>query len=356
MNRDTRRRITAAEVAERSGASRSAVSLVLNGRADGNVAPSLQERIRAAVDELGYVPQSVGRSLRSRSTRTVGVITDEIVTSPFAGGIISGAGVVAREHGFMIMVADTEGEEDLVREMSEVFFSRSVDALMLATGGLVDVAPPQELLALPAVLANCLGPADGAPSVVADEAGGSVQAVEHLLALGHRDIVQLAGTEDSPATARRRAGFLRTAEGRAAPWTIPCGWEIDEGYRAAAALFDDGDPDGRPTAILASNDRTAVGVLLAAAHRGIRVPEELSVVGVDDQAHVASCVVPALTSVALPHRGIGARAMEILLHQVPGVAVEAGAAGPPAPGDVGAAELISTELMVRDSTAAAPTR
>lgn len=347
MSRGGRRRVTAADVAARAGASRSAVSLVLNGRADGNVALALQERISEAVKELGYVPQGVGQSLRSRSTRTVGVITDEIVTSPFAGGIISGAAEVARDGGFMVMVADTEGEQDRVRDMSEVFSARSVDALILATGGLVHVDPPEAFLSMPHVLANCLDPRGRAPSVIADEAGGSAQAVEHLIDRGHRDIVLLEGTEDSPASPRRLGGFTAALQGTGVSYeALPCGWEIDDGYRAAGNLFD---RDGTTTAVLASNDRTAVGVLLAAAHRGIRVPEDLSIIGVDDQPHVAARVVPSLTTVALPHRQIGRRAMEMLLTEL---------TEEPAPNagtELISAELISTELIIRESTGAAPT-
>ncbi|GAA3066160.1 MULTISPECIES: LacI family DNA-binding transcriptional regulator [Actinomycetes] len=342
MQRQVRRQVTAADVAARAGASRSAVSLVLNGRADGNVAPALQERIRAAVEELGYIPQSVGQSLRSRSTRTIGVITDEIVTSPFAGGIISGADAVARESGYMVMVADTEGEEARIGRMCEVFFARNVDALMLATGGLVTVDPAETFFSAPAVLANCLDLSRRAPAVIADEADGSVQAVRHLLELGHRDIALLCGTEESPATPLRRDGFLQAA-GEVATQVVPCGWEIAEGYRAASALLDGAAP---PTAVLASNDRTAVGVLLAAAHRGVDVPGELSVVGVDDQAHVAAQVVPALTTVALPHQDIGRRAMEILLAGISMADTQA----PHEP------ELLPTQLIRRDSTGAAPTR
>ncbi|MDZ5076836.1 LacI family DNA-binding transcriptional regulator [Nesterenkonia sp. HG001] len=345
MQRQGRRRVTAADVAARAGASRSAVSLVLNGRADGNVAPVLQDQIRAAVEELGYIPQSVGQSLRSRSTRTVGVITDEIVTSPFAGGIISGADAVAREAGYMIMVADTAGDDSRIGQMAEVFFARSVDALMLATGGLVSVDPAENFFSAPAVLANCLDASGRAPAVVADEAGGSRLGVRHLLDLGHRDIALLSGTEDSPATPRRREGFLDAVAGTGAEHrVVPCGWDIDDGYRAASALLDGG---AAPTAVLASNDRTAVGVLLAAAHRGVDIPGDLSVVGVDDQAHVAAQVVPALTTVALPHQQIGRRAMEILLEGIPAPSGEPSAGAIP--------ELIETWLIRRDSTGAAPT-
>lgn len=338
-----RNRATAADVARIAGASRSAVSMVLNGRADGNVSPDLQERIRSAVDQLGYVPQNIGRSLRAGSTKTVGVITDEIVTSPFAGDIISGTGAVGRQADFMIMVADTEGETGRIAEVAEVFFSRGVDALMLATGGLVDTEPPDSFFALPSVLANCTDTKGRASAVIADEAGGSVQAVQHLLDLGHRNITLLAGTEDSPATAPRRDGFHTALSGNGVRARVaPCGWDIDEGHHTVSQLLDQAEP---PTAVLASNDRTAVGALLAAAHHGLRVPEDLSVVGVDDQPHVAANVVPALTTVALPHRQIGMRAMEVLLQRF---------SAPHHLTEEPTVNQLPTELIVRDSTSTAP--
>lgn len=337
-----RRRVSALDVAGRAGVSRSAVSMVLNGRADGNVSPAAQERIRRAAAELRYMPQGLGQSLRSRTTRTVGIITDEIVTSPFAGGLISGVGEVARRQGFMTVVNDTEGDRERLHEACELFFARSVDALVLATGGLVQMEPPESVSAFPTVLANCFDPAGQLPSVIPDEVGGSVQAVEHLVGLGHRDIVLLSGTEESPAVPLRREGFLQAARDvGVAARTYLCGWEIHDGYRAAADLFDSGE---QPSAVIASNDRTAVGVLLAAAHRGLRVPEDISVVGVDDQPHVASTVVPALTTVALPHREIGLRAMEILLELV---------AGGAAPASV---ERLPSTLIERASSGSAATR
>lgn len=340
--RPPRRRVSALDVAELAGVSRSAVSMVLNGRADGNVSPDAQERVRKAAAELHYVPQGLGQSLRSRTTRTVGIITDEIVTSPFAGGLISGVGEVARSQGFMTIVNDTEGDQSRLQEACELFFARSVDALILATGGLLKLEPPEAVGAFPTVLANCFDPAEQLPSVIPDEVGGSVQAVEHLVGLGHRDIVLLTGTEDSPAVPLRREGFLQAARQNDIATSVHlCGWEIHDGYRTAADLFDS---EKRPGAVIASNDRTAVGVLLAAAHRGLRVPEDVSVVGVDDQPHVASTVVPALTTVALPHREIGLRAMEILLQLV---------AGGTAPASV---ERLPSTLIDRASSGPAATR
>ena len=336
-----RRRVSAVDVAERAGVSRSAVSMVLNGRADGNVSAEAQERVREAAAELRYVPQGLGQSLRSRTTRTVGIITDEIVTSPFAGGLISGVGEVARSQGFMTIVNDTEGHQSRLEEACELFFARSVDALILATGGLLELEPPEAVGAFPTVLANCFDPARTIPSVIPDEVGGSFQAVDHLVGFGHQDIVLLTGTEDSPATPLRREGFLQATRAQGSIGTTrPCGWEIHEGYSAAADLFDSGEP---PTAVIASNDRTAVGVLLAAAHRGLRVPEDISVVGVDDQPHVAGTVVPALTTVALPHREIGLRAMEILLETV-----GRGAAAP-------VVERLPSRLIARASSGPAAT-
>lgn len=336
---------TAADVAREAGVSRSAVSMVLNNNADGNVSPTAQQRIREAVQRLGYVPNAVAVALQSQRTNTIGVITDEIVTSPFAGRIISGAGSVARPAGYVLTVADTEGVPGRDLELAEALIHRHVDGLVYATGGLVELDPPEPLLHRPAVLANCYDPQERLAAVIPDEVTGMRRATEHVLGLGHRRIALLTGTSDSPATPLRRQGFEAACEefGREGlRLTVePTGWEIQDGYRAAQRLLALPEP---PTAVLASNDRTATGVLLCAAASGLRVPEDLSLVGVDDQQSVADQLVPALTTVALPHLRIGARAVELLLEQLHGVEV------PPA------VERIDCPLIVRASTGPAPTR
>lgn len=335
------RRPTAVDVARLAGVSRSAVSMVVNNRADGNVAPEAQDRVRHAMRELGYVPHSVGRSLQSQRTNTIGLVTDEIVTSPFAGSLVSGASAAARDAGMVVTVTDTEGVPGRDAELAADMLHRNVDGLLFASGGLTEFDPPAGMVEAPTVLANCYDPGQRLPAVIPDEIPGTRRAVEHLLDLGHRDLLLLRGTDSSPATSLRQEGFddgVRNSGAYSA--SVAAGWEIRDGWRATAAVFAGPNP---PTAVVASNDRTAVGVILAATAAGLRVPQDVSVVGVDDQPQVAEQMVPPLTTVALPHRAIGHRAVELLVGRIRGDRAD------------NSIERVECPLVVRSSTGPAPT-
>ncbi|WP_427175214.1 LacI family DNA-binding transcriptional regulator [Arthrobacter sp. 92] len=307
------RDVTSLDVARLAGVSRTAVSLVLNGHADGNVAIGSQEKILAAAKKLGYKPNSIAVSLRNQRTSTLGIVTDQIVSSPFAGRVISGASGAALERGYVVLVIDTDQLPERDPEAIETLQQRRVDGLIYAAGSLHELDVPDQLLAQPAALANCFDSQQRLMAVVPDEFDGSRSATELLLGLGHRRIVLLQGGKGD-ATPLREQGYRSAMDRAGLKWraqkVVPCGWNIDGGYRAAEAVLTGTE---RPTAILCSNDRSATGVLLFAASAGIRVPEQLSVVGYDDQEFVAANLVPALTTVALPHAEIGAETAKRLI-------------------------------------------
>ncbi|MFJ6279564.1 LacI family DNA-binding transcriptional regulator [Arthrobacter subterraneus] len=314
----TARKATALDVAKVAGVSRSAVSMVLNGNIKGNVSREAQERIRAAARELNYLPNPVAVSLRNQRTATLGIVTDEIVTSPFAGRLVSGATNAALARGYMILVVDTEhipGRDELAIDALQ---HRRVDGLIYATGSLKPYSPTDPFRAQPAALANCFDPQDRLAAVVPDEVTGSRRATELLLELGHRRIALLGGDDENAALLREQ-GYRTAMENAGLSFrdqqVVVTGWDIDQGYRAAESVLQ--EPD-RPTAVLAANDRVATGILLYAASAGIRVPEQLSVVGYDDQQNVAANLVPALTTVALPHAEIGAIAVNRVLDELEG--------------------------------------
>ncbi|WP_461190030.1 LacI family DNA-binding transcriptional regulator [Arthrobacter sp. Z4-13] len=343
-----KRKATALDVAQRAGVSRSAVSLVLNGRGRGNVTAERQERVLRAAAELEYTPNSVALSLRNQRTSTIGIVTDEIVTSPFAGRLISGASRTALARGYMVLVVDTEHDMSREGAVAQQLVHRQVDGIMYATGGLREVMAPPAMLTLPGILANCTDVASGLRSVVPAEVDGGRAAAQLLIELGHRRITLLTGTLTSPAAPQREQGYREAMEraglGPDQQRVHLTGWDINEGYRAAAAVLGGGD---RPTAIICSNDRVATGVLLYAAAAGLRVPQDLSVVGYDDQQHVAANLVPALTTVALPHMEIGATAISMLLDAVEGKA--------PAAGNAEAGTVyMPCRIIERSSTAAVP--
>jgi LacI family transcriptional regulator len=354
------RKATALDVARRAGVSRSAVSLVLNGRGNGNVAKDAQERILAAAAELNYTPNPIARSLRDRRSRVIGIVSDQAVTSPFDGEIIAGADALARSRGFVTLATDTEQDTDRNLGAVRTLLDRQVDGLIYVTVGLHELRVPNGLLAVPSALANCYAspqsPTGAAtlPSIQPNEAAGGRDAAAHLIGLGHRRIAFLGGEYSSPAVALREAGFRAAMAEAGLPvheeWVMEAGFDIGPGFRAALALLDT-PADERPTALLAGNDRAAVGIVLAAAHLGLDVPRDVSVMGYDDERRIAEVMVPPLSTVALPLRRIGEEAMRAVL------AVVDGGHEPASLPDKNASQplLVPCRLVARDSTGPVPT-
>lgn len=306
----------ATDVAKRAGVSQTAVSFVLNGRAQGNVSEATRDKILSAAEELGYQPNEVARSLRSNRTMTLGLVTDSIASSTFAGRLLAGATELAANHGYAVIVIDYHDHRERELAAFAELRRRQVDGLIYASMAFRELSTIPSG-SKPVVLANCTGRTTSETSVIPDDPGGAATAARHLLSLGHRDLAMISGTygpethESNISAPLRSESFRHTATGNARSIKIvEAGWDIKDGYEAAMGLLS--APD-KPTAIFAINDRVATGTLLAAARLGIRVPDDLSIVGFDDQEHLASEVVPALTTVALPHSQMGEMAVKLSL-------------------------------------------
>lgn len=314
------RKVTSHDVAKAAGVSRSAVSLVLNGRADGVISAENQRAVRSAATSLGYRPNRVARSLRNQSTHTIGVITDSIMSGAFGGAMISGATLRAAEADYLLLVMGTEDDPDKEREAIDTLQARQVDALVFAAGGLRPWSPPEAFLREQNVLLDAVDPEARTACVVADEFEGGYQAAKLLIEAGHQRITYLSGTTDLLATGRRLQGFHRAMAGAGLePHSVTCGWEINNGLDVGTRVLDVAEP---PTGVMCANDRAAAGAFLAAARLGLRVPEDLSVVGYDDDPNVAPQL--GLSTVGLPHRQMGERAIELLLDRLEGREVPVG--------------------------------
>ncbi|MFJ4783663.1 LacI family DNA-binding transcriptional regulator [Streptomyces sp. NPDC088794] len=319
-------RPTSRDVARLAGVSHTAVSFVFNGRAEGNLSPATQDRIRQAAAQLDYRPDPVARGLRRRRTAVIGLVTDEIASSPFAGRLLRGAMETAWDSDHLVLTVDSGGDPAKEDAAVAELLDRRVDGIIYAAMSLRRVRVPEGLHRTHSVLANCLPEDDSLPSVVPAERAGGRTAARLLLAAGHRRLAVLGGLDDIASVERTR-GFrdaLR-AEGVTVPkeWIVRGGGEISAGYAGALRLFDGVEAGRRPTGVLCYNDRVAAGVLHAATRLGIDVPADLSVVGYDDQEHMAAFLTPPLTSVALPHRAMGEAAARLLLD-----AIEAGRTPP----------------------------
>jgi LacI family transcriptional regulator len=325
------KKATMHDVARLAGVSQSTVSFVVNNRdAEMGIAADTRERVLEVIWEVGYRPNLAARGLRLQRSRTFGFVTDHIASSPFGGRTVLGAQELAWEHDHLLLVVDTSSDRSIEASAVEALIDRGVDGLLYAAMSWGEVTPPPAFRSIPNVLVNCWAPEEAAsPAVVPCEVDGGRAAAEELIVNGHRHIAFLGGTKDDAATKQREEGFrlamkdarLRINE----PWVMKGNYQMSTGYALADELFS---RRGRhPTGLVCGNDRMAVGAILALHKHGLAVPEDVSVVGYDDQEDVANEFTPTLTTVTIPHYDMGRAGVEYLLrvlHDPPGTHEERG--------------------------------
>lgn len=343
-----RRRPSIAAVAAAAGVSATTVSHALSGTRP--VRAETRDRVIRAAAELGYTPNRLASGLRLQRTGVIGLASDRIATTAFAGRIVQGAQQAARERDVVVMVVDSEGDAELEARQLRSLVDHRVDGVLLARMFHQQVPRPEALGATPVVLVDAV-PLGGwnVPSIAPDEHAIAAFAVEHLLAAGHRRIAFATTVDATPASRGREAGFraaLSAAglDGSRAP--VERGASDAVGGRGAGRRLLDPASTERPTAVFCFNDQMAMGVYQAAASLGLDVPRDCSVLGVDDLDIVAEALVPALTTIALPHRAMGQWGMNTLLDMIDGRA--AGASGAT---DVPEPLLLRCELVERGSVA-----
>ncbi len=316
------------DVAREAGASIATVSRALNG---GVVSPAARARIERAVALLGYRRNDVARGLVTGRTGLVGVIVPDLI-GPLYAQMARGIEDVLEARGMHAMVVTDHREPDAERRAVEVLRARQVDGLVLIGSSLPEDALRTAAGGVPVALVQREGPQTCLPEVRLDDAAGVRAVVAHLVALGHRRIGHLAGTRRDGV--ERRDAFLAAlrAAGLEPGPLVESDFTEDGGATAAPRLLD----DPSVTAVFCGNDRMAVGLLHAAAQRGIAVPHDLSVVGFDDLTW-ARYLTPPLTTVRQPGRELGRVAARLVL------APQTGAAPTPL--------LRTPELVVRSSTA-----
>lgn len=303
------------DVAKAAGVSVATVSLVLNN-APSRISEETRQRVQRAADELSYRPSSAARGLRTQRTNTVGVISDVIASTPFAGRMIAGVQDAAREHGFLVFIADTNGDPDVEAAAIEAYVDQQVEAMIYACMWHQVVPAPAGLLP-GTVFLDCRPVGGGYPAVVPDDFAGGGAATRELIDAGHTRIAYVDAAQPGPvASELRHAGYRSALEGAGLAVDprlhVIADVSAQGGCRAVETLL--GLPETqRPTGVFFFNDRQAAGAYLAAHRLGFDIPTELSVVGYDDQQFVAAEQDPPLTTVALPHYEMGRWAMEAAL-------------------------------------------
>ncbi|WP_173080191.1 LacI family DNA-binding transcriptional regulator [Phytohabitans rumicis] len=304
-------------VAEAAGVSVTTVSLVLNNVASARVGAETRRRVHEAAERLGYVPNEVARQLRAQRTNTLGLLGDEVTTTPFAGRMVLGAQEAASKHGWLLMLLNTGLDPELERKEISALLQSRVDGVLYTTMYHRVVRVPDQLRTVPTVVLDAEDDSADLPSVVPDEEGGAYLATKELLDHGHRRIGFVNSNLDIPATSGRLAGYqkaLREAEVSFDPRLVVSAHPVSrEGYAAASELLSRRE---RPSALFCFNDRVAMGAYQAASALGLRIPADLSVVGFDDQEEISEGLLPGLTTVALPHYAMGAWAVDALIARI----------------------------------------
>ena len=304
---------TLVDVAKRAGVSTASASLVLSGRSEGRVSASKAESIREAARELNYVRNGVAGSLRTKTSTTVGLVTDYIASTPYAFEMVAAATAAARAQGYMLFLTNTDGDQNAEAEALDEFRSQHVDHVAFAPMWHREITLPDNV-GDNLVIINGFEASGTVPSVVPDEFTGEYDAVRHLIDLGHTRIAHISDDGSSIAGWRRIDGYHAALK--------ESGIDINPDYlvrasftentvdAAVATLLDCPIP---PTAITCFNDGMAAGVYREAARRGLSIPDDLSVVGFDNFRVISTNLDPGLTTVQLPHVEMATWGIQTLL-------------------------------------------
>ncbi|GAB4582047.1 MAG: LacI family DNA-binding transcriptional regulator [Anaerolineales bacterium] len=313
----SKRSPTMKDVARFAGVSQTTVSFVINNLSETGIPEETQQRVREAIQKLGYRPNAMARGLRQQRTHTLGFITDEIAITPFAGQTVEGAQDIAWENNKILLLVNTKGNRQIENAAIEMLLERQVEGVIYAAMNHHEVNPPEILREIPTVLLDCYAADRSFPSVVPDEFGGGFGATNYLLQKGHRRIGFINTPDPIPANYGRLQGYQEAL----ARYQLP----FDEnlvyvgardnigGYEGSNYLMSLADP---PTAIFCFNDRAAMGAYDALRNRNLRIPEDVAVVGFDNQEIIAANLYPALTTMALPHYQMGVWAVNHLIHLI----------------------------------------
>ncbi len=308
---------TLVDVARAAKVSVSTASRAINGR------PYVSEPIRAQVLEearrLHFQPSSLARGFRVQRTMTIGMVVPDI-SSPFYAAALRGAQQVLREHGYTVVVCDTEERADREREALTLLAGQRVAGLILApVGG--DQAGLRDLLRrrpTPLVAIDNRLHGYDSDTVVLDNVGGAATLTGHLAGHGHRRIAHLTGILNESSALERLAGFRRALEDNGlefiADLVLEGDWTEQSGYTGISKLLDLPQP---PTAVLVASSRMVVGALLALKERGIVVPDALALACFDDTPW-APVTAPALTTLNRSDYAVGAAAAELIMARLSG--------------------------------------
>jgi LacI family transcriptional regulator len=294
------KRATMLEVGELAGVSQATVSLVLNGVPNARVSKATRRRVLDAAETLGY-RRGKAHPVPEGRKRVIGLFIDEVSTTPFSAQFIEGARDEAALQDVSVATFCTRSDPALEQAAIDLLVSQKTIGVIYTSLITRQLVVPEMFSALPLVLLNCYERKLRYPTVVPGDIVGGYVATEALLKAGHRRIAHLAGESFIEASVDREQGFRQAM----ADWKVPVeeslvslgGWTLRHGRERALALLSRSD---RPTAVFCFNDRMAIGCYEAARSLGLRIPQDVSIMGFDDE-DLSGFLDPGLSTMVLPH-------------------------------------------------------
>lgn len=307
-----RNRVTIRDVAKYAGVSHQTVSRVINGREQ--VTSDTRQTVENAIQFLGYRPNASARSLAAGKTNTIACISPNLVDYTFAA-IIEGAELTARQHGYFLLAASAPSEVEFSALIEQLYESRRIDGLLVINPYIdhrTDFLPEK----FPTIFIGDVSNRPEVGWVALDDENAGYQATHHLVELGHRNILCILGQEYEACTQDRKQGYmtaLKQAGVSVRPeWILAGDWTATSAYQGILQALKEGVTF---TAIFAQNDRMAIGAIRALRDVGIRVPDQVSVIGVDDMP-LASYFDPSLTTISQDMNTIGQEAARLLIERI----------------------------------------
>lgn len=302
---------TIQDVARLAGVAPITVSRVVNN--NGYVSKETRRRVEAAVIELDYIPNALGPSLRSKRTQTLALVLSDI-TNPFWTTVARGVEDTANKHGYHIIIGNTDESAEKQEEYLLFLMKKQVDGFLLVPASSRSIGTLQKRR-VPFVVLDRSIPDGKIDSVRGDSVGGAYTLTQHLLQLGHRHIVVIAGPEHVSTAYHRVEGYLQalTEAGLEGGQQIYWGeYNQQTGYEFTQQALES---KSRPTAIFATNNFIAIGAMRALREAGLRVPEDMSVVAFDDLPQ-AITIDPFFTVASQPSYEMGQKATSLLLERL----------------------------------------
>ncbi len=311
------KQVTIYDIAQEAKVSVATVSRVLNNTAP--VRQSTRSRITALIDKYQFQPNALARSLSKKETGTIGIILPDI-TNPFFPEVFAGIELEARDKGYTFLMCDSIGDYERESQYLNVLREKQVDGIIFLGGRINLSRCPSELVAevmdtaarVPTVLVNGDLPGGSLHRVITDETKGAEMATQYLLDLGHRDIAFIGGYDYISTTMQKVRAFKKVIRANGyevrKEWVLHSDFSMEAGKRLMQKLLD---MPVRPTAVFCVNDYTAVGAIKTALKAGVRIPDDMSIIGFDD-IPLATSIFPELTTVMQKMELLGRTSVQIL--------------------------------------------